>query len=543
MFRRIAGRHRAPIVFVSGRCCEHDVDDDGADAWVGEGLTTMTANGRIRFRRDLPGFRPAWRYLADQEDQPFPWRTRLTDVDLSFDLPSERCNLSVFVESTDHEPPLWLTADAGGDHYGPEDAGSYSLAAELIRSKLARLVSQMERYRRSGFHPQAALEDVVGAASNSAERALAPSSERLELHGAGAVLRTLVDTCDEVELAYARSRPTNQAQALGCDVTMASGARTERVWRHVCGLFRYVTVTFYSLSEKTGDFEPSEGDYAFARRDALIQRAQAAGLEVEGRPLLWLHPWVTPDWLATKDLDGLRSHLRRRIPAMVGRYGSRIRRWEVVNEAHDWADVLHLSHEELFDVTRLTCDLTRRASPETELLINTTDPFGTYASAGARADGSRVGGRQWTPYTHLRDLVRAGVDFDLAGVQLYRPYRDLTDTVEMLERIEALGKPVFITEIGVPSLDDDLGSPSGEEASGPVHRWDPEQQADWAEDMFTVLTSRPDVLGISWYDLVDRHPFLPGGGLLDRSWRPKPVYRRIAQIVDEAGRIPPHPRC
>jgi endo-1,4-beta-xylanase len=355
------------------------------------------------------------------------------------------------------------------------------------------------------------------------------------------VLLALVDACDALELAYARSRPTNHEQAIGCDVTKVKLTNPERVWQRLIRVFTYVTVTFYTSSDKTGDFEPSEGAYEFASRDALVHRAVRAGLEVEGRPLVWLHPWVTPEWLSRKDLTGLRSHLERRIPAMVSHYQDHIRCWEVTNEAHDWADVLHLSHEELVDMTRFACDLTKRSSPEARRLINTTDPFGTYAAAGARADGSHVDGRQWTPYTYLRDLLGARVDFDIAGVQIYRPYRDLTDTVEMLERIEALGKPVFITEIGVPSRDDHLGRSSSDEAGSPIHRWDREQQADWAEDMFTVLLSRPDVLGIAWYDLVDHRPFLPGGGLLDRAWRPKPVYRRIERILADAGRIPSLP--
>ena len=504
-------------------------------------VRVMAGHGRIRFWRDLPGFRFGWRYVSDQEDQPLPWKTRLTDKELSFDLPDEPCNLSILVERAADKHPVWLTADAGGDDYGPEDAGSYSLAAELIRSKRERLVTQMGRYRRVGFRPQTALEDLVGMAVRGGERAPAATPERLEPRAARAVLLTLVDTCDALELAYARSRPTNHKQAIGCDATMVSRARTDRVWEDVVRLFSYVTVTFYTRSDKTGDFEPREGEYAFASRDVLVKRAGRAGLEVEGRPLVWLHPWVTPHWLATEDIGGLRAYLQRRIPAMVGHYEGRIRRWEVTNEAHDWADVLHLSHEELLDVTRFACDLTRRSGPEVQLLINTTDPFGTYAASGARADGSPVHGRQWTPYTYLRDLLRERVDFDIAGIQIYRPYRDLTDTVEMLERVEALGKPVFITEIGVPSRDDELDSPSSDDAPRLIHRWDPEQQADWAGNMFTLLMSRPDVLGISWYDLVDRRPFLPGGGLLDREWRPKPAYRRIERILADAGRIVPDP--
>jgi len=109
----------------------------------------------------------------------------------------------------------------------------------------------------------------------------------------------------------------------------------------------------------------------------------------------------------------------------------------------------------------------------------------------------------------------------------------------MLERIEGLGKPVFITEIGVPSRDDELGWFSGGAEARLVYRWDPQQQADWAEDMFTLLMSRPCVSGIAWYDLVDRWSFLPGGGLLDRSWRPKPVYTRLEQLFDKAGHSRP----
>jgi hypothetical protein len=205
--------------------------------------------------------------------------------------------------------------------------------------------------------------------------------------------------------------------------------------------------------------------------------------------------------------------------------------------------VLHLSHEELVEVTRLACDVTERSGRGVRRLINTTDPFGTYAAAGARADGSVVVGRPWTPYTYLRDLIQARVGFELAGIQLYRPYRDLTDTVEMLERVEALGVPIYITEIGVPSRDDDFVTFSSDDVREPdrrpAHRWDPEQQADWVERMFTVLMSRPEIAGIAWYDVADhRRPFLPGGGLFDQAWRPKPAYRRIERLLVQGARIP-----
>jgi GH35 family endo-1,4-beta-xylanase len=502
----------------------------------------MTRNGRIRFLRDLPDVRYGWRYLSDDQDQPFPWPTRLTDKELSFDVPPNRWGLSVFVERGPGDPPVWLTADRAGGHYGPDEAGTHSLAAELIRSKLARLVAQLERYRAAGFRAQRALEDLVGSVTRRAESALS-SAERLEPYGTAEVLPALVDACDAVELAYARSRPTNEGQTIGCDATMVDDPPSNGVWGHLARVLQYVTVTFYTTSDKPGDFEPSEGSYRFEGRDAVVERARSVGLEVEGRPLVWLHPWVTPPWLAAKSYEELRSFFERRIPAMVGRYGDRIGCWETINEAHDWADALDLSHDELLDLTRLACELTARSGPGVRRLINTTDPFGTYAAAGLRANGSAVPGGQWTPYTYLRDVIRDGIDFELAGIQIYRPYRDLTDTVGMLERIEGLGRPIFITEIGVPSRDDDLVTFSSDEAGDagrrPAHRWDPEQQAEWTERMFTVLMSRPAVHGIAWYDLADhQRPFLPGGGLFDETWTPKPAYRRIERLLVDSGRIP-----
>ena len=61
-------------------------------------MSSITANGRIYFRRDLPRARVEWRYVFDHEGQPFAWETRATDSNVSFVLPRIRCGLSVLVE-------------------------------------------------------------------------------------------------------------------------------------------------------------------------------------------------------------------------------------------------------------------------------------------------------------------------------------------------------------------------------------------------------------------------------------------------------------
>ena len=459
-----------------------------------------------RFIVDLPGVDPARAsYIADADDQPFEWSI----PGLDFAPPPERYRVYVLLDRG-AEPPLWL----GTRHHDPGEEGPFSLAEELVRAKAERLRAQDERYRAAGFSPPEELARQIGAAL------------------AGGDLLELVAACDALELAHARRRPVNGEQHMGCDATRMYLTKPDRFRRYLKRLFDYATVTFYTSSTGLEDFEPVEGTYEFASRDLLVHHLERLGVAVEGRPLLWLHSMVAPEWLAAKDFDGLRAYLREYIPAVVGRYRGRIGRWEVVNEAHDWADVIHLDHAQMIEAARDACELTRATDPTVERLISGTEPFGIYAGTGAREDGSRVEGRHWTPYTYFRDLVAAGVPFETIGVQIYVPYRDLTDIVEMLERLEALGKPVVITELGVP------GRPIEGDVS---HTWDWDQQADFAERMYTLLMSRPSIAGILWYDLTDQWAFLPGGGLLDELSHPKPAYERIERLFVQAGRIPEAP--
>ena len=465
-----------------------------------------------RFVVDLPGVDPARAsYVADADDQPFEWPI----PGLSFEAPPQRYRVFVLLDRA-AEPPLWL----GTEHHEPGEEGPFSLAAELVRSKAARLRAQHDRYGAAGFSPSADLARRIGSALAAAETA-----------GLDALL-ALIAAGDALELAHARWRPVNGVQHMGADATRMYLTKPDRFRRHLRRLFDYATVTFYTSSTGMEDFEPVEGTYEFASRDLLVHHLERLGVAVEGRPLMWLHSMVAPDWLAAKGFDGLQDYLRRHVPAVVGHYRGRIHHWEVVNEAHDWGDVLHLDHEQMIEAARLACALTRETDPSVQRLISGTEPFGIYASTGRREDGSRVQGRHWTPYTYFRELVAADVPFETIGVQIYVPYRDLTDMVEMLERIEALGKPVVITELGVP------GAPIKGDIA---HAWTWEQQADWAEQMYTLLMSRPNIAGILWYDLTDQWAFLPSGGLLDELSHPKPAYERVERLFVQAGRIPDAP--
>jgi hypothetical protein len=94
-----------------------------------------------------------------------------------------------------------------------------------------------------------------------------------------------------------------------------------------------------------------------------LERAQVA---IEGRPLLWVHPSVTREWLGSKSFAELANYLRSNIRDAVRHYIGRIGCWEVANEEDDWANVGYLTHEEIVALTRLSSNLTKEVDIRVE---------------------------------------------------------------------------------------------------------------------------------------------------------------------------------
>jgi endo-1,4-beta-xylanase len=476
----------------------------------------------MRLVRDFPNIRSAGLgpYLSDINDQPFRWPVTITDSEVSFSDPVIRFGVNVFWDRPGREP-LWVTCDNAGAYYDPGASAPLSLARELVRSQLARNRATLERYQHTGYTLERSIQEALEVAESLGREAeLASMPVQSE-----AALSAAIDAADSLELAFAWSRPVNASQRVGCDARQMFVVDPDRFREHFRRVFDYATVTFYPISVGMEDFEPTERNYRFGLRDLWISWLEHDRIVIEGRPLLWFHTWVTPHWLARKTPEQLRHRTLHWAEDVVGRYRGRIQYWEVLNEAHDWANRLNLSHAEMIDIARYACQVTQQVNPTVVRIINNTDPFGTYARHGKREDGVAVE-RQWTPYTFLRDLIAADVPFEEVGIQIYRPYRSLADIVRLIERFESLGKPVNVTEVGVPG------------AADGIHTWTPESQGAWAERIFSVLVSRPNVAAVLWYDFADPGAFLPSGGLVDAAGLPKHAYRRLEQVLVKTGRIP-----
>jgi hypothetical protein len=149
-----------------------------------------------------------------------------------------------------------------------------------------------------------------------------------------------------------------------------------------------------------------------------------------------------------------------------------------------------------------------------------------------------------SPRRFLQDLADAGVEYDVLGIQLYFPQRDLSDVVRLLERLESFGKPMYITEIGAssgsPAPDSHATTAGGEPYSW--HRaWDEELQAEWLEQVYTIFYSRPLIRAINWYDFSDFRPFIVNGGLVREDGSPKRAFHVLRDLLASWNRLPAIP--
>jgi GH35 family endo-1,4-beta-xylanase len=230
----------------------------------------------------------------------------------------------------------------------------------------------------------------------------------------------------------------------------------------------------------------------------------------------------------------VESHVRK----VVGHYGDGMYAWEVVNEFHDWANECQLTPEQTIEVTRLACDVARDTNPRVKRLINNCAPFGEYVQLGKWTE-LEAKYPQRTPYQFLRQLVDAGVDFDITGMQMYFPYRDLADTILLIEKFESLGKKIQLTEVGTSSGPSEDSVKRGNLPISfdpyPWHRpWDEELQADWMEGIYTLAYAREAVEAVNWYDFVDPHSWIPNGGFFrSPKGEPKAIVDRLMRLRTE----------
>ena len=493
----------------------------------------------------------AWAYAADEMEDPFTSSMSVGKEGIVIPGDFGRKKFSVnarwYVEGFGY---VWLSADNGGQKYTRDEAastGTFNLNYEFARSRIMRNREVLVRYKNEGsvFSPEVVhLTALSEELFSDASRRLSSSEKAATL--SDRALFYALTAGEKIELEKARwdiarmKRP--EKMEFGCETRQFVWAKSEDFMKRFVEVMNHATITHYVWDTWYELFEPKEGVYNWGIKDDIVQWLTEHGISIEGRPLFWFHPSVTPQWLKDKNFEQLKKYVEKHTHDLVSHYGDTVSQWEVVNEYHDWANIHNHTPEQITEIVRLACDKTKETNPQIVRILNNCCPWAEYAARGrmARMDATRP---LRSPRKFLKEITDAGVEYEILGIQVYFPQRDLSDIVRLLERLAAIGKPIAITEIGASS---NLVAPSSTGAiTGSMaepyswHRhWDEDLQADWLEQVYTIYYSKPYIKAINWYDFSDFRPFIVNGGLIREDSTPKRSHDRLRKLLASWNELP-----
>ena len=439
-----------------------------------------------------------------------------------------------------HEIPgfgrVITTADNEGRFYRLGD-GPIDFRLEAARTKVARLSAQLQRAEDTGRPaPKIRRDQVAATAARLKTAAGLPAGER-QARALDDVLSEAFWLGEELELEYARSAidkmSVDQRSEMLFGASFFNPDADERYMYHFRELLNFATIPFYRRA-----VEAVEGQPEWTQRDRLLDILDTWGMKRKGHPLSWWIQHGLADWMKRLSYTTLKEVIYQQVFDTVARYKNRVRIWDVINEAHDpivKGNDLNLNEDQVYEITELACRATRDADPSAIRIVNVNRPWCVYRSEWEMMDPMHA-------IEYVEGLAERGIDYEVLGVQMYHGgpehyVRDMTEQSALIDSYAALGKPIHITEVQSPSsMNADptkwLGGPVA--PSGWWHRpWDPEIQADWAEQFYTIATSKPEVGAITWWSLSDQATFWPHGGLLDADNQPKPAYYRLLKFIRE----------
>jgi len=289
---------------------------------------------------------------------------------------------------------------------------------------------------------------------------------------------------------------------------------------------------------------PSATQFDFARFDAMMAWADANALPVRGHNLLWHQPKWMPRWEETHDFGATPARAAERllvdhISTVCGRYGSRIRSYDVVNEAVDPKDasLYQTALSRAMGSPEATLDLAfrtaRRAAPQAQLVYNdymSWEPGNATHRAGVLKllEGFKTRGVPVDALGVQSHLVTQGIDARATIAELEGEWR------RFLDEVTAMGYGLVITELDVRdnSLPADVAVRD-------------RAVADFTRGYLDVMLAYPQLRDVLLWGMTDRYSWIEGFEPrkdkarrrpcpYDAAFKPKPMYTAIAAALAAA---------
>ncbi len=290
---------------------------------------------------------------------------------------------------------------------------------------------------------------------------------------------------------------------------------------------------------------PTPTSFAFAKFDAMMAWADANSLPVRGHNLLWHQPKWMPRWEETHDFGATpvraaEQLLVEHITTVCQRYGTRIRSYDVVNEAVNPKDasLYQTALSRALGGPEPTLDLAfhtaRRAAPHAQLVYNdymSWEPGNATHRAGVLKllEGFKARGVPVDAIGVQSHLVTQGVDARATITGLEGEWR------RFLDAVTAMGYGLVVTELDV--RDNNLPTDIAVRDRA---------VADFTRGYLDVMLAYPKLHDVLLWGMTDRYSWIEGFEPrkdkarrrpcpYDAGFKPKPMYAAIAGALAAAA--------
>lgn len=323
-------------------------------------------------------------------------------------------------------------------------------------------------------------------------------------------------------------------------------------------LFNYATVSLFDR----GTVESRRGVVDYSKAQAVLNALQKTTILVKGHALIFLepNPTVTPAWLQNLPFPETQALCASYVGATVNRFRSRVTVWDIINEAHfqppTASGMAGFTRDENVELTLSALKAARQANSTCFRVVNNTGTWCDYYMGRTPNycpespfdipkriwcddyTGQKPGRWQQNVYDYLTMLKEAGAQYEAVGLQYYYSGRDTLEFERNLETFQNFGRPIHITEAGIPSSSSEVtpksdwwgGGTNGARFVWHGDQWTESAQADWFEQFYTIAYSKPWVEAITTWDLADP-AYVPHGGLLDENGKTKESYHRLSALL------------
>ena len=291
-------------------------------------------------------------------------------------------------------------------------------------------------------------------------------------------------------------------------------------------IFNLAVFPFYWPS-----YEQRQGFTQWEDMLPVIDWCKANGITTKGHPLVWATQSGTPQWLAEYKIAETEELLKTRVINITSGFRDKIGLWDVVNEPvnvktwkhkirnfndnNDWSvtDTISL----IADYVENALQWAHKGNPDATLMIN---EYRTLADQGVRKRYDDL----------LTELKKRNAPLSGMGIQAHEPRQEWFSPVEVwktFDLYQRFGYPIHITEFHPQS--------SGVPITGGwrTGAWTPEAQTEFTGQFVKLCFGHPAVVSINWWGFSDRNIWLPGGGLVDEEYNPKPVYIMLDELINK----------